>query len=194
MLSRIEEFELQPMPDPSSLIHQPAAAHGVAAAAFQPGVTEAEFRTRFPRPFKVRAIDLHEARTLGYPTDRTYWNYLEPFEYVSPKWGSILIPQGFPTDFASVPPQLHSFYDDDSPILLYPSAPHDFLFTKRATDGTRGWLANGKQLTLHQVNEVLTEAMQICGANAWARSQVFLAVELANHGIRNEIAHTPATP
>ena len=79
--------------------------------------------------------------------------------------------------------------DDDSPIILFPSAPHDFLFTKRDEDGTRGWISKKKQLTLTQVNEVLKEAMSFCGANFVTRELVFYAVELANEGIRDEFAH-----
>ena len=83
----------------------------------------------------------------------------------------------------------HGVIDDDSPIILFPSAPHDFLFTKRDEDGTRGWISKTKQLTLTEVNRVLTEAMSFCGANFATRELVFYAVELANEGIRDEFAH-----
>src|SRR5437764_13877839 len=76
------------------------------------------------------------------------------------------------TDLASVPPKLHSVMDDDSPIMLYPSAPHDFLFEVRKPHGTRGWLRPDKQLTLTEVNHVLAEAIQICGAGALVRDLV----------------------
>jgi len=71
---------------------------------------------------------------------------------------------------------------------LFPSAPHDFLFTKRKSDGTHGWLPNGKHLTLTEVNRVLTEAMSFCGADLLTRELVFSAVELANQGIRHKFA------
>lgn len=175
---------------PSDLI---ARARGEAAAAperlFKPSVPEPEFLRYFPKPYRVRAFTIYEAIRHGWPTDRSYWEFLEPFQYVSPQWGPIVIPKGFRTDFASVPPSLHSVIDNDSPIILFPSAPHDFLFTKRASDGTRGWLPSGKQLTLTEVNHVLTEAMSFCGANKLTRSVVFAAVELANQRVRNEFAH-----
>jgi len=104
-------------------------------------------------------------------------------------WGPINIPKDFYTDFASVPPILHSLIDDDSPIILFPSAPHDFLFTQRDEDGTRGWISKTKQLTLTQVNEVLKEAMSFCGADDVTRELVFNAVEFANEGIRDQFAH-----
>jgi len=160
-----------------------------ALRAFEPSVPETEFRQRFPLAFEVQAVTIYEAQRKGWATDRSYWQFLGPFQYVSPKWGPINIPKGFYTDFASVPPQLHSIIDDDSPIILFPSAPHDFLFTKRDEDGTRGWISDTKQLTLTEVNNVLTEAMTFCGADAFTRGLVFNAVELANQGIRDEFAH-----
>ena len=160
-----------------------------ALRAYEPSVPETEFKKRFPLAFRVRAMTIYDAQRKGWPTDRSYWQFLAPFQYVSPQWGPIYIPKGFYTDFASVPAGLHSIIDDDSPIILFPSAPHDFLFTKRDEDGTRGWISKKKQLTLTQVNEVLTEAMSLCGANFATRQLVFYAVELANEGIRDEFAH-----
>ena len=186
------------MPEPNSIIPSSAPPHLAGAALargampealrFRPSVSEQEFLRHFPFPYKVQAVTIYEAERHGWPTDRSYWQFIDAFRYLSDTWGPIDIPQGFPTDFASVPPQLHSVVDDDSPIILFPSAPHDFLFTKRESDGTRGWLANGKQLTLTEVNRVLTEAMAICGADFATRELVFAAVELANQGVRDEFA------
>ena len=156
---------------------------------YEPSVPEAEFKKRFPLAFRVRAVTIYEAQRKNWKTDRSYWQFLVPFRYVSPEWGPINIPKGFYTDFASVPPILHSIIDDDSPIILFPSAPHDFLFTKRDQDGTRGWISKTKQLTLTEVNRVLTEAMSFCGANFATRELVFNAVELANENIRDQFAH-----
>jgi|ERR1041385_5789604 hypothetical protein len=170
---------------------QPSVLPGGARAlrVYEPSVPEAEFKKRFPLAFQVEAVTIYEAQRKHWKTDRSYWQFLGPFRYVSPEWGPINIPKGFYTDFASVPPMLHSIIDDDSPIILFPSAPHDFLFTQRDNDGTRGWISDTKQLTLTQVNNVLTEAMSFCGANALTRGLVFNAVELANQGIRNQFAH-----
>ena len=159
-----------------------------ARALFKPSVPETEFKQRFPSPYRVESVSMYEAQRQGWKTDRSYWQFLKKFQYVSPLWGTIEIPKGFYTDFASVPPQLHSIIDDDSPLILLPSAPHDFLFTKRSSDGTRGWIGN-KQLTLTEVNHVLTEAMSFCGADMFLRNVVLAAVELANQGIRNEFKH-----
>ncbi len=171
-------------------ISRPGVPPGRARAlvAYKPSVSETEFKKRFPSPYRVRGVTIYEAARQGWPTDRSYWQFLAAFQYVSPKWGPIDIPKGFYTDFASVPPSLHSIIDDDSPIILFPSAPHDFLFTKRDEDGTRGWISKTKQLTLTEVNRVLTEAMSFCGANFLTRELVFNAVELANEGVRHEFA------
>jgi hypothetical protein len=160
-----------------------------ALTAYKPSVPETEFKKRFPLPYRVESVSMYEAERRHWNTDRSYWQFLEKFQYVSPQWGTIEIPKGFYTDFASVPPQLHSIIDDDSPIILLPSAPHDFLFTRRDEDGTRGWISKTKQLTLTEVNRVLTEAMNFCGANLLTRAVVFKAVELANDGIRDQFAH-----
>ena len=183
-----------PSSGPTDLVSTISRAHvppsrGRALPAFKPSVSETEFKKRFPLPYQVQAVTIYEAARKGWATDRSYWQFLSPFKYVSPKWGPIDIPKDFYTDFASVPPALHSIIDDDSPIILFPSAPHDFLFTKRDEDGTRGWISKTKQLTLTEVNRVLTEAMSFCGANLFTRELVFNAVELANEGIRDEFAH-----
>jgi hypothetical protein len=160
-----------------------------AVRAYKPSVSEAEFKERFPLPYRVEAVTIYEAARQGWETDRSYWQFLEKFQYISPKWGTIEVAKGFYTDFASVPPQIHSIIDDDSPIILFPSAPHDFLFTKRPGDGSRGWISKTKQLTLTEVNHVLTEAMSFCGANVLTRNVVFAAVEFANQRVRDEFAH-----
>jgi hypothetical protein len=186
-----EPESIIPFSGPEALIASGLASRRLAPAAalrFRPGVSEADFLKHFPLPYKVQAVTIYEAGRQGWATDRSYWQFLEPFQYVSAKWGPIDIPKGFYTDFASVPPSLHSIVDDDSPIILFPSAPHDFLFTKRKSDGARGWLPNGKQLSLTEVNRILTEAMSICGADLLARELVFAAVEVANQGIRHEFA------
>ena len=188
------------MPDPTSIIPSSrpldlvalSQAHALGAAPAQrfiPGVTEAVFLTHFPLSYTVQAVTIYEAGRQGWVTDRSYWQFVEPFSYVSDNWGPIDIPQGFYTDFASVPPSIRSIVDDDSPIILFPSAPHDFLFTKREDkNATRGWVNDQTQLSLTQVNRVLTEAMAICGASPLTQNIVFAAVELANHGIRGEFA------
>jgi hypothetical protein len=47
-------------------------------------------------------------------------------------------------------------------------------------------VSDQKQLSLTEVNRVLTEAMAICGADVLTQNIVFAAVELANEGVRGE--------
>jgi hypothetical protein len=61
-------------------------------------------------------------------------------------------------------------------------------FRPSVPETTRGWVSDTKQLTLTEVNHILTEAMSLCGADILTRNVVFAAVELANQGIKNEFA------
>ena len=79
-----------------------------ALRAYEPSAPETEFKKRFASPFKVQAVTIYEAQRKGWATDRSYWQFLVRFRYISPEWGPINIPKGFYTDFASVPPGLHS--------------------------------------------------------------------------------------
>lgn len=149
-----------------------------------PEITKTIFRSRFPRLFLVRAIDRYEAEERGLSGDRTWWLYMADFEFVSSKWGSIVVPEGMITDFASVPKIVQSVYPNDDPILLYPSAAHDLLFQPRP-DGSRGWLADGRQLSLEEANEVLIEGMFFCGASVVDRVNVKIAVEIGNLDVKH---------
>ena len=82
-----------------------------AVPGYEPSVPETEFKRLFPLPYRVESVSMYEAKRHHWKTDRSYWQFLEKFQYVSPQWGRIEIPKGFYTDFASVPPQLHSFVE-----------------------------------------------------------------------------------
>ena len=147
-----------------------------------------DYRTAFPLPFQVSALDPFEAEFQDIDQSISWWRFLSPFAFVSVVWGRIEIPKGFYTDFASVPLHLQSIFQNDAPILLRPSAAHDYLF-RPDRNGARGWLPDrSKQLTLREANEVLREAMKVCGADQWTCNLVFETVQLANLGIINEFA------
>jgi hypothetical protein len=82
------------------------------------------------------------------------------------------MPAGFLTDFGSVPGAAKWFLDDDSPELLFPSVPHDFLYS------AKGNLGYGQVLTRAQCDAVLLEAMDSIGAPPMKRQAVFRAVRL----------------
>ncbi len=143
---------------------------------------KSEYRRRFPRLCLPRDLDPFEAMDRGLTLDRTWWLYMADV------WGEIVIPEGFITDFASVPRALQGARPNDHPYYLRPSAPHDFLFTQRA-DGTRGWHSDGiRRLSLAQVNAVMREAMLVCGASHAEAELVYAALCIANLGIAHEFA------
>lgn len=150
-------------------------------------ITNEQFRKHWPRLMLVRPLDPFEAQERGLPNDRTWYLFMAPFVFVSALWGEIANEEGDVIDFGSVPKPLHGVVDNDGPTMCFPSCPHDKLFQRRA-DGTRGWLKDGRQLSLHQVNCVLYEAQVTCGAGELERNLVFAAVQLANRGIAHEFA------
>ncbi len=158
-------------------------------------ITEEAFKRAFPQPFVVRALSPWEALRAGKSLDRTNWRYVQTFDYLSDRFGLIRQDAENITDFASVPLGLHGLnrarYDDDSPLMLYPSGPHDLLFQQRP-DGTRGWLPDGRQLSLSQVNFVYVEAMWYCGATANERAEIYAALEVGNLGLKHQFAQEDA--
>jgi len=83
------------MPSPESKIPESHPQHLLLAPLlkFKPSIPEAEFLKIFPLPFQVQAVNIYDAERNGWPSDRTYWQFLEPFRYVSPAWGPIEIPR-----------------------------------------------------------------------------------------------------
>ena len=92
-----EPGSIIPSSEPEALAASAFAPSPLAAAPlrFTPGVSEAEFLKHFPLPYKVQAVTIYEAAKRGWATDRSYWRFLNPFRYVSAKWGPIDIPKGF---------------------------------------------------------------------------------------------------
>lgn len=101
-----------------------------------------------------------------------HYELLAPFTFLSRAYGPITASKGFLTDFGSVPPWLHGVVDDDDPDLLYPSIPHDYLYS------LRGQLPDGRVFTRSQCDHILKEAMGCIGASAIKQNIVFAAVEL----------------
>jgi len=155
-------------------------------------IDEHAFRAAFPLPYQTRALSPWEAYGLGLNHKVQWWYFEEPFEYHSAKFGPICIPKGAITDAASVPLRLQSLIGRTDPTIIFASAPHDWLFdTCGMTEqplgpqtllllDDQGLLEPGqttRRLTFDQCNEVLIEAMGICGASKAMRHLVFLAVK-----------------
>lgn len=92
--------------------------------------------------------------------------------YISEKFGTIYVPVGFQTDFASIPRIVWSWMSPEDTCILYPSLVHDYLYS------LGGKMPNGRTYTREEVDQILREAMARCGAR-WDQQQiVFRAVRL----------------
>lgn len=92
--------------------------------------------------------------------------------YFSSKYGTIYVPSGFRTDFASVPRVAWSWMSPEDPCILYPSVVHDYGYSRQ------GRMPNGEVYTREQIDGWLREGMGACGAR-WDQQQiVFRAVRL----------------
>lgn len=98
--------------------------------------------------------------------DGTNWQVLAEFIYVSPRV-VVHIPQGFVTDFGSIP---RFFWRMLSPTELHigkPAVIHDYLYRVATMPVTR-----------QQADAELREAMACVGAPRWKREMVYRGVRL----------------
>lgn len=145
------------------------------------GISKDMFQAHFPLPYVVRALSPWEAVACGLDPEVQQWRFEQPFIYESDKFGRIYIEADRTTDFASIPRGLQGFLQNDSPVILLASAPHDRLFE---TLGER--YPNGEILTFDQCNQVLTEAMYYLGATSWQRAAVYKAVSAGGKSLWNQ--------
>ncbi len=124
----------------------------------------------FPLPLVIRALGPEEVRNAE--STRALFQLREEFRYLSDTFGEIVVPAGFVTDFASIPRAALWYVDDDDPCILFPSVIHDYLYTRR------GDLGLGSRVTFsrEQADQVLREAMLVCGARKAQAFVVYLAV------------------
>jgi hypothetical protein len=134
-------------------------------------IDEATFQAHFPLPYVVRALSPWEAKACGLDPEIQQWRFELPFVYVSDKFGRIETEAGRTTDFASIPRGLQSWLQNDSPVILLASAPHDRLFETLGVTGPEGTI-----LSFTHCNDVLTEAMYYLGATSFQRAAVYKAV------------------
>jgi len=104
-------------------------------------------------------LPVDDPRMIKAKGDQLY-ELLQPFAFVSKQWGTIEVPIGFVTNFASVPKSLRNIVDDDDPCILYGSVIHDWLYTNKGT-----W--SDYKITRSACDEVLCEAMALCHADTW---------------------------
>lgn len=89
-----------------------------------------------------------------------------------PALGWIVVPEGFETDWASIPAAALTWMDDDSPEILYPSIVHDYIYS------TKGKF-EGFTLTREQADDLLRDSMIACGSSRTRAWLVHKAVRLA---------------
>lgn len=97
--------------------------------------------------------ELHVTPTREFEERRRIYLLMEDFTYTSKKYGTITVPKGFRTDFASVPPPLQLLFPSDG-RYLEATIIHDYLyenaiFTKQIAD------------------EILAEGMKVLGVKKW---------------------------
>lgn len=126
----------------------------------------------FPLPLVLRALAAEEVRNAE--SDRALYQLREEFRYVSDTFGEIVVPAGFVTDFASIPRAALWYVDDDDPCILFGSVIHDYLYTRHGDLG----LGTRVIFTREQADQVLREAMLVCGARKAQAAVVYAAVRL----------------
>ena len=73
----------------------------------------------------LRPVDAPAMRPMG---DATHWRLVEPLTFrIEASTDSVVIPAGFVTDFASIPPRLQSLISPLGPHL-FPAVLHDYLY------------------------------------------------------------------
>lgn len=106
---------------------------------------------------------------MSRPTDsrngRNRYTLIAPLHYQSDLVGSIVVPVGFVTDFASIPRACWRYIDPEDACIAYASVVHDYIYTAQPT--SRG-----------VADKVLDEAMGVSGARWDQRKVVYAAVRL----------------
>lgn len=90
------------------------------------------------------------------------------FRYLSDEYGEIVVPDGFVTDFASIPRQAWFLLDPEDPVILYASVVHDWLYS----------VGGAMRYTREESDGVLREAMEASGASGWQRQMVYRSVRM----------------
>jgi hypothetical protein len=81
------------------------------------------------------------------------------FIYNSAKYGPIEVPEGMPTDFASIPRIVWTYLSPEDPAILFASIVHDYLYSV-------GGVTMDEKFTREEADEILREAMLASGARS----------------------------
>lgn len=119
----------------------------------------------------VDVLDAQDVAAKG--SDVQLYTLTEELTYSSDALkATIVVPRGFITDFGSIPRIVWSYMDPEDPSICWPSVVHDYFYK------WNGWLPNfpGRIFTRLEADQLLKEAMELCGARWDQRAAVFAAV------------------
>lgn len=131
-------------------------------------------KAHFEGDLVLRAFKPSELRWVDGSTQ--LYRLEKPFAFVSPKYGRIEAAAGTVTDFASIPGFAHWFMDSDHRAILFGSVIHDYLYA------IAGEIGDGRKFTRQEADEILREAMQVCGASKLQTAIVYRALRLGGAG------------
>lgn len=86
----------------------------------------------------------------------------------------LVIPAGFETDGATIPPRLESLISNDDPRIFKPSILHDYLCDYKGDI----WPDHRTRYDSVEAAAILRDAMAVCGATEAMRVAVFFAVAM----------------
>ena len=126
----------------------------------------------------LRSWSAQEIDAAGY--DHAYYTLVEPLSYQSDRFGLITAPAGLVTDFASIPKAAWGILDPESPLIQWPSVIHDAGYSNVGAFST---ITLGRE----QVDWLLRDMMESCGADSFLRNAVYDAVRIggASHWINH---------
>ena len=106
------------------------------------------------------------------PSESSEWVVDNPLVFVSDLLGTITVPEGFTTDFASVPrlPVAYAIFGD---VAHAPAVIHDYLYSETV-------------YARSDCDAVFLEAMEAAGISWWKRRMMWLAVRAAGWAVRSK--------
>ena len=107
--------------------------------------------------------------------DGEHWRLLAALNYVSDTYGSIIVPAGFVTDFASTPQIVWSIGMPKSGIYDCAAVVHDYLYVM-------GGLLTDRTYTKVDADAIFNEAMGVLGVGRVKRYFMYQAVKWFGRG------------
>lgn len=102
--------------------------------------------------------------------DRSRWIVQKPLQYLSPDNLSVVVPQGFETDLASIPRLFWALIPKSDKHIVEGSIVHDYLYTGAMPSVTRA-----------VADRTLRQACKDMGAPGWYSWGVWAAVRIGGH-------------